>query len=422
MAKLKLGGNLWHHRDFSRLWLSDTVSQFGNQFTQFALPVLAILSFNATPFELGILGALAFLSYPALGLFVGVWVDRFRRRPIMIICNFGRMAVLGSIPLAFLFHELSLAQIFLVALLNGIFSVFFDVAYHAYLPVLIDRKDLIEGNQKLQISQAAAPIVGPGIAGVIYQIVGGAYTIAIDAIGYLTSAISLLSIGKSEEKKTRTENSPKPHFFKEMKEGINIVLGNPTLSHIAGSTATSNFGTNIVGAVLILFSLTLLKKSTILLGFVGVIGGVGFLVGVLLANKFTARLGIGLSLAVSIGSDFIGLATPLAQYGNAFFVFSAVTLTIGIISPMYNINQVSLRQTITPDRLQGRMNATMRTIVWGTIPAGSFVGGILGSTIGLSNTIYLGYFIAGLAVFWILTGGVYKIKKMPEPGSNKVGS
>lgn len=390
------------------------MSQFGNQFTQFALPVLAILSFNATPFELGILGALAFLSYPAIGLLVGVWVDRFRRRPIMIICNFGRMGVLGSIPLAFLFHDLSLIQIFLVALLNGIFSVFFDVAYHAYLPALIDRKDLIEGNQKLQISQAAAPIVGPGIAGVIYQIVGGAYTIAIDAIGYLTSALSLLSIGKSEEKKIRTENSPRPHFFKEMKEGINIVLRNPILSHIAGSTATSNFGTNMVGAVLILFSLNLLKKSTILLGFVGVIGGVGFLIGVLLANKFTARLGIGPSLAVSIGSDFIGLATPLAQYGDAFFVFSVVTLTIGILIPMYNINQISLRQTITPDRLQGRMNATMRTIVWGTIPAGSFVGGILGSTIGLSNTIYLGYFIAGLAVFWILTGSVYKIKKMPE--------
>ena len=148
MTRFTLGGNLWKHRDFSRLWFSETVSQFGNQFTQFALPVLAVLSFKAAPFDMGLLGTFVFLPYPVLGLFVGVWADRFSKRKIMIICNLGRMVNLASIPTSFLLGDLSLYQLFAIALINGVFSVFFDVSYQAYLPVLISHDDLIQGNQK----------------------------------------------------------------------------------------------------------------------------------------------------------------------------------------------------------------------------------------------------------------------------------
>ncbi len=416
-----MGGNLWKHRDFKRLWLSDTVSLFGNQFTNLALPLLAILTFHVDPFELGLLPTLAFLPYPTLGLFVGVWTDRFRKHKIMIACNLGRMLALGSIPLSFFFGTLSLIQLYLVALANGILSVWFDVAYQSYLPVLVAREDLVEGNQKLQISASGAQVAGPGVAGIVYQFVGWAVTIAADAFGYLVSFLSLLSIKKQEQKNAPSEGV-KPNFFREMKEGINIVFDNPVLKRIAGSTATSNFGSNIWGAVFLLFALPLLNNSSAAVGLVGSIGAVGFVLGVLLSRKFTAKLGVGITLAVATGSGFIALVNPLAQYGYPFFVLSVVAFIGGVFLPMYNINAVSLRQAITPDRLQGRMNATTRTIVWGTLPLGSFVGGILGGAIGVVNTIYLGAFVSGLAVLWILIGPVRKIKTQPtSPEEGAVG-
>jgi Major Facilitator Superfamily len=185
---LGLEGNLWRHRDFVRFWFSDTVSQFGNQFSAFALPALAVLSFNATPLEIGVIVALAIIPYPVLGLFVGVWVDRLRKRMIMIVCNIGRMATLASVPVAFVLHALTLDQLFAVSLAVGVFSVFFDISYQAYLPILVDRGDLIEGNQKLQLSASGASVAGPGIAGFVYQAIGGALTVLADSIGYAISA------------------------------------------------------------------------------------------------------------------------------------------------------------------------------------------------------------------------------------------
>jgi len=237
-------------------------------------------------------------------------------------------------------------------------------------------------------------------------------TIAIDALGYFTSAIALISIKKTEQKKVQDANA-KPNFFREMREGIHIVVSNPILRTIAGSTATSNFGSNIWGAVFVIFALEYLNNSTVALGLVGTIGAVGFVIGVLISGRLTSRLGVGMSLAVAISAGFVALANPLAQYGYSFAILSLVSFITGVMTPMYNINAVSLRQAITPNRLQGRMNATTRTIVWGTIPIGSFVGGILGVTIGIVNTMYLGAFVGGLAVFWILLGPVRKVKTFP---------
>ncbi len=346
---------------------------------------------------------------------MGVWADRFRRRRIMIAANLGRMLTLGSIPIAYIFGQLNFIQLYIVALVNGILSVWFDVAYQSYLPVLVDKDHLIEGNQKLQISASGAQVAGPGIAGYIYDAIGGAMTIAFDAFGYLASSISLLTIRKREEKKEPDLMAPPPDFFREMWEGILVVGKSPILWRIAGATATSNLGTNIMWAVFLIFVYNQLNFSPGEFGLVGTIGAIGFVLGVLLTGRITAKLGVGVSLAVSIASGFIALANPLALAGPAFLILASVGFVSGIMLPMYNITQVSLRQAITPNNVQGRMNATMRTIVWGTIPVGSIVGGILGESIGVVPTIYLGAFVSGLAVLWILLGPVIKIRKQPEP-------
>jgi MFS family permease len=409
-----VGGNLWHNQDFSRLWFSETASSFGNQFSIFAVPVLAVLSFNATPFDIGLLGALAILPYPVLGLFVGVLVDRARKRRIMVVCNLGRMATLASIPVASVLGLLTLTQLFVVALVVGVFSVCFDTCYQSILPILVERRDLIEGNQKLQISASGASVAGPALAGFIYHYIGGALTCAVDAAGYLAASITLFKMRKQEPRRVPGEGSPPPHFFNEMREGINVTFGNPILRSIAGATATNNLGSSMIAPVLTIFALRLLHYSTVELGLLGTIGALGFILGALGSSRIIARLGTGRGLAVSISLGAVAILYPLAMYGLPFLLPAAVSFVVGLSSPVYNITQVSLRQSITPDRLQGRMNATIRVIIMGAVPVGSFAGGVLGGTIGLADTMYLGGAIAGLAVLWIVSGPLLGLKR-PEP-------
>ena len=424
--KLTLGGNLWHHRDFSRLWFSETVSSFGSNFSGYALPVMALLLLNATAFDVGLLTALAIVPYPLFGLFVGVWVDRFRKKRIMVVCNAGRMAALLTIPLAAFLGLLTLDQLFVVALVNGVFSVFFDISYQAYLPLLIERKDLIEGNQKLQLSASGATVAGPSIAGAVYQaltdvvspkIVGAALTCAADAAGYLAASLALLDIRKPEPKSVPGLAGAEPSFFGEMREGVRVVLGNPLLTRIAGCTATSNLGSYIVGPALLFFAFKRLSYSPLEWGLLGTMGALGFLVGALVAARVTARLGFGRGLAVSVSVAGLAALYPLAIYGYPFVFPCVVAFIIGTSSPVYNISQISLRQAITPDRLQGRMNATMRVIVWGTIPVGALLGGALASlpAFGVVDTMVLGGVVAALAGAWIVLGPVIKLKEQPVP-------
>ncbi len=323
----------------------------------------------------------------------------------MVVCNFGRMAVLASIPVAFVFHVLTLYQLYAVAALNGTFTVFFDVAYQSYLPVLVERSDLIEGNQKLQTSQAAASVFGPPLAGFIITLFGAARSIIVDAAGYLVSAFSLTSIKKREEKPERRsrlgaggeeevvkgegKRAKRSTFFSEMKEGILVVTKNPILSRIAGCTGTSNLGSSIFGAVYLLFAYNVLHLSPFLVGVIGAPGGLAFVIGVIAVGWISRKLGVGRTLLFSTATSFAFLGFPLAMLGQPVVVLATLTFIASFGTPIYNIVQVSLRQAITPDIVQGRMNATMRTIVWGTLPAGSLIGGALGTYLGvvLKNSI-----------------------------------
>lgn len=412
-----LGGRLWRHPDFLKLWAGDTVSQFGSQVTLLAVPTVAILVLHAGPFQVGLLSALEFLAFPTLGLVAGVYADRLRRRPIMIVCDLGRMLALGTIPVAFFVNALTLEQLYVVALLSGIFTVFFDVSYQSYLPVLVDRSNLLEGNTKLEISRSAAQVSGPAVAGFLIQWLGGAKAVAFDALSFLVSAIALSAIRTPEPEPRPATASGATGFVAEMKEGIMVVFKNPILWRIAGCTATTNFGSIMVfGAVLLVFMYRDLHLSAAVVGVIFAIGSVGGLLGALMASWISRRFGLGVTLGVTIVvGGLCLLLTPLALLGAPIIVLSATGLVTGLTVPVYNINQVSLRQAITPDRVQGRMNATMRTIVWGTFPLGGVLGGILGTTVGVVQTIILGGLISTLAALWIFLGPVIRVKEQPEP-------
>jgi MFS family permease len=408
---------LWRHPDFLKLWLGETVSQFGSQVTQLAVPTVAILVLHAGPLQVGILSALEFLAFPTLGLVAGVYADRLRRRPIMIACDLGRMVALGSIPVAFLLNLLTLEQLYAVALVTGICTVFFDVSYQSYLPALVDRSNLLEGNTKLEVSRSAAQVSGPAVAGILIQLIGGARAVAIDALSFLLSAIALSTIRKPEPQPRASTASGATGFIPEIREGLEVVFRSPILWRIAGCTATSNLGSSMIfGAVLLIFMYRDLHLSAGIVGLIFAIGSGGGLIGALLASGISRRVGLGPTLGITTLLDGLAmLLSPLALLGAPVIVLSATGLIAGLCVPVYNINQVSLRQAITPDRVQGRMNATMRTIVWGTFPLGGVLGGAFGSTIGVVQTIILGGVVSTLAALWIFLGPVIRLRAQPAP-------
>src|SRR5579859_3689771 len=397
-----------------RLWVGQTVSEAGTQVSALAVPTVAILLLRATPFQVGLLTALEFLPFPVLGLVAGVYADRLKRRPLMIASDLGRMIALLTIPVAFSLGVLRIEQLYLVGLVVGVFNVFFGISYQSYLPALIERADLVEGNSKLEVSRSTAQLAGPAIAGLAIQVIGAARAIYIDAASFLVSAVSLWIIRKPEPEPSPGSASGRTGFWHEMWEGIQVVVGNPTLWKIAGCTATWNLGSNMAFAVELIFMYRNLHMAPALVGVVFAIGAVGALLGAIATGPIVARVGVGRTLFLSAVSGGLLMATVLAAYTNAAVFLGALFFVEFLLGSPYNITQVSLRQAITPDRVQGRMNATMRTIVWGTIPIGSVVGGLLAGYIGVAQTIVLGGFVSMLAAGWILAGPI-RIKVQPDP-------
>lgn len=409
------GPSLWHHADFLRFWTGDTISQFGSQITQLALPLVAALILQVTPFEFALLGTLEMLPFLLISLPAGVWVDRLRRRPILIGADLVRAVALATIPLAFFTGNLSIWLLYVVAIVQGLATVFFDVAYQAYLPSLVEREQLIEGNSKLEISRSAAAIAGPGLAGALFGVLR-VYAIVLDSLSFLASALAVWGV-------RRREPVPQPHpaegrsgMLAEIREGLGVVLGNPVLRAIAGTTSTSNLFGSIAFATLILFATQQLGLDAVRIGVIFGLGNVGALVGAVIAGRLPKLLGAGrtIMLGIVVGAVAV-LFVPLATPGTAFALLLVSSFGGAIGSMVYNINQVSLRQSITPDRLQGRMNASMRFIVWGTIPIGTLIGGVLAATVDLRGAIWVGA-IGGLtAVLWLVFSPIRTMREAPPP-------
>ena len=412
-----LGGRLWRDGEFLKLWAGQGISEIGSQVSLLALPTVAILVLGATPFQVGLLAACETLAFPLLGLIAGVYVDRLRRRPIMIACDIGRLLALASVPIAFALNVLSMPQLYAVALITGVGTVFFDVAYQSYLPALIPRTDLIEGNTKLQVTSSVAQMAGPALGGFLIQLLGPARAVVVDAASFLVSVASLIWIRRAEPSPAPASESGRRGFFAEMWEGIQVVFGNSTIWKIAGSTSTSNLGSNLFFAVFLIFVYRTLHLNPGTVGVIFAAGAIGGLLGALTAAWIPRRIGLGPTLFVTILLGGLSLVlVPLAQYGFAIPLLFASMFLGSFVNPVYNINQVSLRQAITPDRVQGRMNATVRTIIWGTNPIGAFIGGIIGSAYGIIPALYVGIAVSLFAGFWILLGPI-RLKVQPEPVS-----
>jgi MFS family permease len=418
MPRLWPTGGLWRHRDFLKLWSAETISQFGSQVDDLAIGFVAIVVLDASAFEVALLGTLNFLPFILFTLPAGVWVDRLRRRPILIAGDFARAALLASIPIAYVADALTLWQLYVVVFLTGICTVFFDVAYQSYLPALVAREQIIDGNSKLEISRSAAQVGGPGMAGALVEIFTAPYAVLVDAISFLGSGLFLLGIRKHEDTPVREMvDGRKASLWTELKEGLRFVLGNPNLRAQAGCTATSNLFSSVAFAIVLVFLVRDLELSAGVIGIVFSIGAAGSFAAAFTAMRLSNRFGIGpTTITVGLLWGPAMLLIALAPAGNAAIPFLvAAQLVLGFAIVVYNIIQVSYRQAICPPRLQGRMNSVMRFIVWGTIPIGTLGGGALGTWIGLRETIVVGAIGSGLAFLWILLSPQRRLREMPAP-------
>ncbi len=408
-------GGLLRHPDFMKLWAGQTISQFGTQVSLLALPLAAALILKVNAFEFGLLGTIEFLPFIVLSLPAGVWVDRLRRRPILIAGDVGRGVALLSVPVAYALGVLTIWQLYVVGFISGCLTVFFDVAYQSYLPALVDRTEILEGNSKLEVSRSAAQIAGPSIAGVAISLASAPFAIVLDSISYFVSGAFMVFIRKAEP-------LPKQHHAegtgmrREISAGLRYVLGNVLLRSIAACTGISNFFSNIGFAILVLYLIRELAFTPAELGLAFSVGSIGFLIGAVFANRIGRRLGVGPAIVLSamiFGPSLILVAVAPADLALPLAAASTFLGSFG--GTVYNINQVSLRQAITPERMQGRMNATMRFIVWGTIPIGTILGGFLGAVIGLHETIWIGA-IGGIFSFLpVLFSPVRSLREMPTP-------
>jgi MFS family permease len=412
--------NLFRHANFRKLWIGDTISQFGTQVSQLAIPLVAILFLQASAFEVALLGVIEFLPFLLFSLPAGAWVDRLQRRPILIIGDAGRAIALISIPVAYALGGLTIAQLYIVGFSMGILTVFFDVAYQSYLPSLVERDQLVEGNAKLQTSQSAAEIVGPGFGGFLIGVLSAPIAVTVDAVSYLASALFVFTIRGSEPPIPPREGQPGSRterlrgFGGEIREGLTFVLGHPHLRMIAAATSSSNLFSHIATGIYLVYVVRVLGLDPLRIGLVFSLGSFGTLAGALLATRISARAGVGRTIVGSLAlGGPAGLLIAIAPAGGSEpFLVGAAALG-GFSGLVYNINQVSFRQAIAPERIQGRMNATMRFLVWGTMPIGSLIGGILATVFGLSLTIWISAILGFLPFLFVLFSPVRSLQTMP---------
>ena len=408
-------GGLWRHSDFLKLWSAETVSQFGSQISLLALPLVAIDVLHVSAFKVASLTTVEFLPFLLVSLPAGVWVDRLPRRPILIAGDLARAGLLASIPVAHAMDVLTIWQLYGVGFVVGIATVFFDIAYQSYLPSLVARQQIIDGNAKLEISRSAAQLGGPGVAGLLVGWLRAPAAILFDGVSFLGSALFILSIRKTEI--AQADRAPRRKMRTELREGLSYVLRHPYLKNIAACTALFNFFGLMGFAILLVYARRKLDLSPQAIGLAFTLSNFGPLLAALTANKIFARFGVGRTI---IASSILGgpmfLAIPFAPHGHAaLFVLVPAILVGGFMGVIYNIAQVSLRQAITPERIQGRMNSVMRFIVWGAIPLGSFAGGINASLIGLKATLIVSGVGCSLAFLPVLFSPVRSVREMPEP-------
>jgi Na+/melibiose symporter-like transporter len=408
--------SLWRHRDFMALRIGQSVSEVGSSVTTVALPLTAVVLLHASTLQVGLLSAAGTASFLLVALPAGLVVDRVAKRWLMLSCDLARMVIIGSVAVAAAFHVLTMGQVYAVALLSGLATVFFDVAYQSYVPSLVKRDQLHEANGKLGASQAFAGVVGPSLGGALFGLIkAGAMT--VDAISYGVSTVSLLLIRAREP--VRVPGGKKPgqgSMRQEVFAGLSFVLSHRVLRKIAACTGTANLFGAMSGALEILFLVRVVHVRPAEVGVLFGIGSLGGIGGGLLSGRLSRWIGSARIIWFSmLVFGAVPIVMPLTAPGPRLVLFPIAAAGLSFTALVYNIAQLSYRQLITPPELLGRMNAAIRWIVWGTLPLGGVIGGVLGSAsvLGIRPTLWIGVLGSWAAGFWVLFSPLRTMRDIP---------
>jgi predicted MFS family arabinose efflux permease len=380
-------GLLRDHADFRRLWVGDAISKLGSSLVLLAVPLLAATTLDASTWEVGLLTACASLPFLLIGLPVGAWADRIRRRPVLVAADLARAAILAWVPLGAALGVLTVEQLYIVELLVGAGTVFFDVSQGAYVPALIGRDRLVDGNGRLEANRTVAYLAGPTIGGQLVLWLGAPLTVAGTVLGYLWSALWLGSIRTKEPPPAASRDR---HLWREIGDGLRFVWGQPFIRATAlyGTVAVLFLGTRY--AVEVLFLLRTVGVSAAGIGALLTVAGTGAVAGAVLAARIAGRLGRTRTvLASSLGIAAASLLIPVTGPGVRLSCFAAGAALSAFSITVNNVVVVSLRQAMCPDHLLGRMNASCRFLAWATLPLGGVAGGALGTVLGLRATLWL---------------------------------
>ena len=405
---------LWRHGDFLRLWSAQTISMFGSQVSAIALPFVAVVSLHATAFQVAALATIEMTPFVLFTLPAGVWVDRLSRRPLMVAADWGRALALGSVPAAYAFGGLTLGQLYVVGFLTGTLTVFFDVSYQSYLPSLVEREQLVEGNGKLEVSRAASQTGGPAIAGFLVSLLTAPYAIVADAASFVVSAVLVTTIRRREAPVVVEASTPRS-MRREIWTGLRYVFRHPLLRPLIWQIGLGNFFLSILSSILIVYAVRVLHMSAASVGVVYAIGNAGLLVGAPLAGRLARRLGLGPLLiwgAAWTGCAYVVFAASPRSAAPELLAVAQFIWSFGAV--MYFVNGITLIQTITPERLLGRVNASRRFAVWGVIPLGDLVGGAIATSVGLHAAIWVGAVGATLSALPLLASPMRHVRVMDD--------
>lgn len=401
------------NRNFLWLWGGEAISQFGAQFTYIALPVLAVSLLGATEWEVGVLGAAQTLAFLVVSLPAGAWIDRMLKRRVMIVADLVRAVALAAVPALWFAGALEVWHLFVFGIVFGVARVFFDVSYQSYLPILLPGTQVGSGNSKLEATTQIASIGGPGLAGALLTVLAAPVILLADAVSYLLSAFAIWRIRDQERLPDPTARLP---LAKEIGAGLRFVFGHPLIRRITATTGTANFFSTIAVTLEAVLILRVLDLGPASLGLILGVGSAGGLLGAIATPWITKRIGEGTAVSLSALAMGLGVAAfPLAGMlpSVALPILIAGMFLESFLVLVYNITQVTMRQRLTPPHLLGRMNASIRFVVWGVMPIGALISGVLGSTIGVVPTMWIGTIGTTFAAGWVLFSPLTRMKVLP---------
>lgn len=405
--------SLGRNADFLRLWAGETVSLLGSQVTELALPLTAVIVLGAGPVEMGLLGALRFLPYLLFTLPAGLLADRRRRRPILLWSNLGRGLLIALVPALALPGALRIEHLYLIGFGVGTLTVVFDVTYWSYLPSIVRRDQLVEGNSRLMATSAIASVGGPGLGGILVQLLTAPFALLVDAASFLASAFSLAMIRTREPAPERAADGA---IAADLREGFATVSRHPILRALAATAGSYNLFDAWISALFVLFAVDVLGLSPGALGLVFAAGAAGALAGSVAAAPVARRIGIGPAVVWAVVFECAALL-PIAVAGGPAPLAIGVLLVAFFVNgagvSLSSVQAISVRQTVTPDRLLGRMTASYRLIGYGGIPIGAFLGGLMGELVGLRGGILLGAIGMLSAAVFVVASPLTRLRTLP---------